>query len=236
MKYLSAIVLFILITQTCLGQKLQFGMGVPLSEREYYPAVAQIDSVVIYRRDYYGKGEFTPFVRFTMPLYKNISLSGGLTYCSTSAGITAYKQLGPNSRTAATGTLAGLRSFECPVLVHYAPFGESDFSISVFAGIIPVFATVTFDARYQALENPMNRPQEVADVLNKAGTLPKRFYTDYQYGANVSYKRFGLDVFIQQNLTSNINNNLKIWDQEALFTRKTESLRLLLSYTIPLGN
>ncbi|MGB5927639.1 MAG: hypothetical protein WBH03_05665, partial [Cyclobacteriaceae bacterium] len=66
--------------------------------------------------------------------------------------------------------------------------------------------------------------------------LPKRFYMDYLAGGRLSYRRINLDVYYQSNITGNLNNNLEIWGQEFLFKRRTESVRLLLSYSIPLSN
>lgn len=234
MKNLIAIIIFLVIGQTCFCQNIQFGGGLTLAEREYYPAVARIDSVVAFRRDYYGGGTITPFIRVIAPVYNNFSVSAGLTYFKNAAGLSAYKELGPNMQSATKVTVAGIRSLETPVLLHYSFLPNGDLTAKLFAGIIPVFSKVNFDPRFKA-GNSLNWPQEIADVMNKAGTLPKRFHMDYQYGGNITYKRFGLDVFIQKNLTSNLNNNLELYGQEALFTRKTESLRFLLSYSIPLS-
>jgi hypothetical protein len=234
MKYLAAISLILLVGQFAFSQTIQFGAGTTLAEREYYPAVAKIDSVVAFRRDYYGGGTITPFVRFLIPVYGNFSVSGGVTYFRNAAGLSAYKEFSPDVQSAPKVTVAGVRSWEVPILFYYSLFPEGDLTLKLFAGVIPVFSKVKFDPRFNATDNPLDWPQEVADVLNQAGTLPKRFYMDYQYGGNITYKRFGLDVFIQQNLTSNVNNNLEIYGQSALFTRKTESLRFLLSYSIPL--
>ncbi|MGB3180463.1 MAG: hypothetical protein WBB45_03685 [Cyclobacteriaceae bacterium] len=233
MKYIAALIFILTVGQTSYCQTVQFGAGFTLAEREYYPAVARIDSVVAFRRDYYGGGTITPFVRLIAPVYNHFSVSAGLTYFRNAAGLSAYKEIGQNSQSATKVTVAGIRSLETPVLLHYSFFPDGDLTVKLFAGIIPVFSKIDFEPRFKA-GNSLNWPQEVVDVMNKAGTLPKRFYMDYQYGGNITYKRFGLDVFIQQNLTKNINNNLEVYGQSTLFTRKTESLRFLLSYSIPL--
>ncbi|MFA0962811.1 hypothetical protein AB9P05_13495 [Roseivirga sp. BDSF3-8] len=236
MKYLSAI-LFILFTwQTGNCQQLQIGSGMVLAENEYYPATAQIDSVIVFRRNYHGGKQLVPFLRYISPAIGHFTFSGGVSYYANHAGLSAYKIIDSSTRSGIKTTTIGIKSLEVPLMVNYSLFPESDLTLKIFAGVIPVFSHINFDPVYKGDNSSIDFPQKVADVLNKAGTLPKRYYTDYQYGANISYKRFGLDVFIQQNLTSNINNNLKIWDQEALFTRKNETLRLLLSYTLPLGN
>ncbi|MGB3181130.1 MAG: hypothetical protein WBB45_07050 [Cyclobacteriaceae bacterium] len=233
MRYLPAILLFCLVTTMSHGQELKFGIGMTMAEREYYPAIAQIDSVTIYNRDFYGGKQLLPFVRYVSPPLKNFTFSAGLTYFRNYTGMTAYKQIGTDNYSAAKAVTVGIRSFEFPLLAHYSFFPDGDLTVKLFAGIIPVFSKIDFEPRFKA-GNSLNWPQEVVDVMNKAGTLPKRFYMDYQYGGNITYKRFGLDVFIQQNLTKNINNNLEVYGQSALFTRKTESLRFLLSYSIPL--
>ncbi|MGB5979411.1 MAG: hypothetical protein WBG62_18495 [Cyclobacteriaceae bacterium] len=231
MKAIFVIFIGIIFSTTALAQKLDVGIGTVLSERRTYQTPVDLDSIVFFERDYLGSGQLMPFIRYTHPIKPYFDISFGMQIQSNSAGLTVEKRATDSTYLNSKLTAAYLKGFEFPIAGHYIFNQDEDFQLSFFAGIIPIINKVNFDDRFK--EGPQY-PASVAEGLNKAGTLPKRFHMDYQVGGRLSYKRFNVDVYYQSNLTSNLNNNLEIWGSEFLFKRNTESVRLILSYSIPL--
>ncbi|MFA0961669.1 hypothetical protein AB9P05_07670 [Roseivirga sp. BDSF3-8] len=231
---MKAILIFLTILisySTAIAQKLDIGIGTVLSERRTYQTPVDLDSIVFFERDYLGSGQLLPFIRYSHPINSYFEVSVGIQTQRNSAGLTVEKRATDSTFMNSKLTSAYLKGFEFPIAGHYIFNRDGDFQLRVFAGIIPIINKVDFDARFK--EGPQY-PASVAEALNKAGTLPKRFHMDYQVGGRLSYKRFNVDIYYQSNLTSNLNNNLEIWGHEFLYKRNTESVRLILSYSLPL--
>jgi hypothetical protein len=231
---MKAILIYLTILvsySTAIAQKLDLGIGTVLSERRTYQSPVDLDSIVFFERDYLGSGQLLPYIRYNHPINSYFEVSIGIQTHRNSAGLTVEKRATDSTFMNSKLTSAYLKGFEFPLAGHYIFNRDGDFQLRVFAGIIPIINKVDFDARFK--EGPQY-PASVAEGLNKAGTLPKRFHMDYQVGGRLSYRRFNVDIYYQSNLTSNLNNNLEIWGHEFLFKRNTESVRLILSYSIPL--
>lgn len=232
-KYLSAIIIPLLICSSgVFGQSLDVGYGISLSEQRTYDTPVDLDSIVFFERTFRGSGRLIPSVRYRHSISDMFEISIGVQAHSSTAGLIVEKRATDSTFMNSKLTSAGLTSFEFPIAGSYVFNREGDFRLTVFAGIIPIINKVDFDPIFK--EGPQY-PASVAEGLNKAGTLPKRFHMDYQAGGRLSFRRFNVDVYYQSNLTSNLNNNLSIWGHEFLFKRNTESVRLILSYSVPLS-
>jgi hypothetical protein len=231
-KILSAILITILFSNgPAFSQKLDVGLGISLSEQRTYDTAVDLDSIVFFERTFKGSGRLIPSIRYRHPLNDLFELSLGIQGHSSTAGLIVEKRETDSTQMNSKLTSAGITSFEFPLALSYSLTKDGDFNLNFFGGIIPIVNKIEFDPIFK--EGPQY-PASVAEGLNKAGTLPKRFHMDYQVGGRLSYKRFNVDIYYQSNLTSNLNNNLEIWGNEFLFKRNTESVRLILSYSIPL--
>ncbi|MGB3181759.1 MAG: hypothetical protein WBB45_10240 [Cyclobacteriaceae bacterium] len=232
MKFLLAITFTFLMGATPLfSQSIKVGAGIVLSEETTYETPIDLDSIVFYQRPYKGSNRLILSIRYQYPISKLLSLSAGFQTHGNGAGLTIEKRGTDTTNFNKKLTTAGITEFEFPIAASYSFVSEGSFDLMIFGGLIPIVNKINFDPIYE--EGPQY-PASVAEGLNKAGTLPKRFHMDYQVGGRLSYKRFNVDVYYQSNLTSNLNNNLEIWGSEFLFKRNTESVRLILSYSIPL--
>ncbi|MGB3181566.1 MAG: hypothetical protein WBB45_09260 [Cyclobacteriaceae bacterium] len=231
MNKVSATILLFLLSNVLKAQELTVGLGISLDEKIHYETPIVSDTLVIYNNPQNRSHSLIPKITYAQPLTERVDMSIGFQYFRNYIGYIVEKRATDSTYENIKVTNAGIRSFEFPIAGTFVISKEKDFALEVFAGVIPVLASVDFEPIYK--EGPQY-PASVAEALNKAGTLPKHFYMDYLAGGRVSYKRFNVDVYYHSNLTSNLNNNLEIWGSEFLFKRNTESVRLILSYSIPL--
>jgi hypothetical protein len=233
MLTIRVLICTLLISTFSFAQVLHIGPVLTVGEQSFYSNIIDLDSIVIYERNVHkGLLLHPPAVRVEFTITNRVNLGIGAQYRWSAFSMSVYKKtthpLGPASK----GTVVGLPTFEFPVAGFYNFNPARKLQARVFGGAMGVINMIRFDPMYKGDPGSDDFPPSVADVLNHAGSIPKRAYLNQFIGINLSYWRLGLDIYQTATLSNSMNGPLKIWGGEYAFNRKSRSLRLALTYKL----
>ncbi len=100
--------------------------------------------------------------------------------------------------------------------------------------LVPVW-TITKVNKLTEVPEGVDWSQEVVDAMHAVETIPKSFYSNYQYGLSVEYGKFELSLYQSANLNNSISDGYSLYDTIYPFQRRIRSTRIGLYYSLGLS-
>jgi hypothetical protein len=233
MKGLLSLIYVMFLSNLLVAQELHLGVGFIVGEQNYNSTVIDLDSIVVYQNNLYSGYQLNPpSIRLELSLSKKVHVALGLQYRTNFFNLGTYRRVSEPLGPAAKGTVVSLPTLEIPMSAFYDVFSSKNVHLRVYGGAMAAYNGIRFHANHKGDPQSLDFTPSVAHVLNQAGTVPKRSYTNYFYGINIQYKRFGFEIYRVNTLSRTMNKSFKIWGTEHTFNRRSKSLRLTLTYKI----
>lgn len=217
------------------SQKIKVGLGLINEEAFNVSRISFGDLTIFEGNQKNFDPTLLPYLGYEIPLSKNFSAQLGMQYYRNFISLVVNKPVPGVPNISDSGKIRSVinRNLEFPVEFTFNLLHMSQVKLKVRGGLVPVWS---LSRSYQMSEVPegLDWSREVVDALNAAGTIPKSFYMNYQYGIAMEYKRFEFSVFNSANLTRSISEGYTLYGNNYAFDRRIKSIRLGLYYSFGL--
>lgn len=234
---IKKLILFILFVLPSLSYSQKFRIGIGLvGEVAYNISEVSVGGLSIFEGNQKNKdSRLSPYLGYEQFLSDRITASIGIQYYQsfTSLQVKVPFPDFPPMPYSIKGRSVSHRNFEFPLEVSYDLFETGKIKWKLRGGLVPVWNSSRFSRLGEVPEGP-DWSQEVVDALNAAGTIPKSFYINYQYGLGLAYRRFELSIFQSANLSNSISNGYTLYGTTYSFDRRIRSTRIGIYYSFGL--
>jgi hypothetical protein len=211
-----------------LAQEVQFSIGQRFESAR--SSVIRMDSIVFFEDNLNRR--YNPLgLNVNLPVSRRWDFQTGINFYRPSTNYGAYVDDTCSVCPVVKVTGVYYPTLEFPQMAGFHFFQSRNWKAVVLGGITPALRFIKKGSYHDASRYP-DWSQEVADVLNAAPTTVKKAYVNYTYGLQIQYGRFTLRGMWQQNLSRNVANPLRVWDNQYHHVRRTGSLTLSLNFTV----